>query len=153
MTTRKRWWWWVALVGAVVLVVAIPVSFRRVMGWTDSQSRWYLYIEHGVLHGNNIQSPSFPPPIRPSYGNFQFTSSPIYDPWVAFPSVETFGVNEWSFKLPLHFPFIALTFVVAWPYLPPIVKRCRRKAGLCVGCAYDLTGNESGVCPECGEAT
>ena len=27
------------------------------------------------------------------------------------------------------------------------------EAGLrtCVGCGYDLTGNESGVCPECGE--
>jgi hypothetical protein len=26
----------------------------------------------------------------------------------------------------------------------------RRKRGLCVKCAYDLTGNVSGVCPECG---
>ncbi len=27
------------------------------------------------------------------------------------------------------------------PYLPP----------LCIKCGYDLTGDESGVCPECGE--
>ena len=26
----------------------------------------------------------------------------------------------------------------------------RRSAGLCVRCGYDLTGNVSGVCPECG---
>jgi hypothetical protein len=26
----------------------------------------------------------------------------------------------------------------------------RRKMGLCVRCGYDLTGNTSGVCPECG---
>jgi len=26
----------------------------------------------------------------------------------------------------------------------------RRAAGLCEQCAYDLTGNASGVCPECG---
>ncbi len=29
-------------------------------------------------------------------------------------------------------------------------RRRLRKHGLCLGCGYDLTGNESGVCPECG---
>ena len=27
-----------------------------------------------------------------------------------------------------------------------------RKQGLCLKCGYDLTGNVSGVCPECGES-
>lgn len=33
-------------------------------------------------------------------------------------------------------------------------RRVRRnaRAGRCGGCGYDLTGNESGVCPECGAA-
>lgn len=26
------------------------------------------------------------------------------------------------------------------------------RAGFCIACGYDLTGNVSGVCPECGEA-
>jgi hypothetical protein len=30
------------------------------------------------------------------------------------------------------------------------VRRERRARGLCVRCGYDLTGNVSGVCPECG---
>jgi len=29
-------------------------------------------------------------------------------------------------------------------------RRLRRKRGKCIRCGYDLTGNESGVCPECG---
>ncbi len=29
-------------------------------------------------------------------------------------------------------------------------RRFRRERGLCERCAYDLTGNTSGVCPECG---
>ena len=29
-------------------------------------------------------------------------------------------------------------------------RRDRRKAGQCQDCGYDLTGNESGACPECG---
>ena len=33
---------------------------------------------------------------------------------------------------------------------PHELRRRRRAMGLCVGCGYDLTGNVSGVCPECG---
>jgi hypothetical protein len=29
----------------------------------------------------------------------------------------------------------------------------RRQNNLCVACGYNLTGNVSGVCPECGEKT
>ena len=29
-------------------------------------------------------------------------------------------------------------------------RRRRRKKGLCIQCGYNLTGNVSGVCPECG---
>lgn len=32
----------------------------------------------------------------------------------------------------------------------PVRRYRRRKRGLCIQCAYDLTGNESGRCPECG---
>ncbi|MDB5295282.1 MAG: hypothetical protein JWO31_1265 [Phycisphaerales bacterium] len=28
----------------------------------------------------------------------------------------------------------------------------RRRLGRCAGCGYDLTGNASGACPECGRA-
>ena len=31
----------------------------------------------------------------------------------------------------------------------PLRRYRRRKRGWCVRCGYDLTGNESGVCPEC----
>jgi hypothetical protein len=30
-------------------------------------------------------------------------------------------------------------------------RRRRAGAGRCGACGYDLTGNESGVCPECGQ--
>lgn len=32
----------------------------------------------------------------------------------------------------------------------PFSRRRRRRRGLCVGCGYDLRGNVSGVCSECG---
>jgi hypothetical protein len=33
---------------------------------------------------------------------------------------------------------------------PAEVRQRRRRTGLCSRCGYDLTGNVSGVCPECG---
>jgi uncharacterized paraquat-inducible protein A len=30
-------------------------------------------------------------------------------------------------------------------------RRQRRGKGLCLACGYNLTGNTSGICPECGE--
>ena len=43
--------------------------------------------------------------------------------------------------------FGAAAYILARPLL---AARRRRRHGLCVSCQYDLTGNESGVCPECG---
>src|SRR6476646_10429731 len=43
-----------------------------------------------------------------------------------------------------------------WAYLIALrlrdwtVRRYRMKSELCTGCGYSLTGNTSGVCPECG---
>jgi len=34
--------------------------------------------------------------------------------------------------------------------LSPCLRRSRVRVGLCHSCGYNLTGNISGVCPECG---
>ena len=51
------------------------------------------------------------------------------------------------FLLALLGAYPTYVIVRSWRASP---KR-RRRRGLCLKCAYDLTGNESGVCPECGE--
>lgn len=54
----------------------------------------------------------------------------------------------------IHFAIPALC-LGAYPLLI-IARACQRwrrlRKGLCVACGYDLTGNVSGVCPECGTA-
>jgi hypothetical protein len=41
---------------------------------------------------------------------------------------------------------------LAFPGRRLYVRRRRRRLGLCLRCGYDLTGNASGKCSECGEA-
>ena len=50
--------------------------------------------------------------------------------WLAMPSIG--GIA--GFRIARHY----------------IDRSARAAAGLCVECSYDLTGNISGVCPECG---
>ena len=48
---------------------------------------------------------------------------------------------------------IALCFVfgvVVWPMVRQRERERLAKAGRCARCGYDLTGNTSGICPECG---
>lgn len=51
--------------------------------------------------------------------------------------------------------FTPILLLAAYPviyFLILGVRRFRRRSGHCLHCDYDLTGNESGVCPECGTA-
>jgi hypothetical protein len=55
-----------------------------------------------------------------------------------------------SFALFCIFGILPASRVFAWSY-----RRWKRvqpdDGGLCTACSYNLTGNESGTCPECGK--
>ncbi len=73
-----------------------------------------------------------------------------------------FGLFQWNvFQNPdrrtyvLSLPTLVLAMLfVAFPTIAfirgPLRRRSRRRKGLCVSCGYDLTGNVTGVCSECG---
>lgn len=54
----------------------------------------------------------------------------------------------WGVTIPLWLPFllVACPTVIAWRHRSPAAE------GQCINCRYDLTGNRSGRCPECGRA-
>ncbi len=57
---------------------------------------------------------------------------------------------SWSFHIPVWLLVVGVALPIGillwlWPDR-------RTKAGFCKTCKYDLTGNVSGVCPECGTA-
>lgn len=70
-----------------------------------------------------------------------------------------FGEDEGDYSLrrvafaAIPFSYITVTLAL-YPagafFLGPARRWRRRRQGRCSNCAYDLTGNESGFCPECG---
>ena len=39
-----------------------------------------------------------------------------------------------------------------WRWVRPLGRRSKKQQLVCPHCSYDLTGNSSGICPECGAA-
>ncbi len=75
-----------------------------------------------------------PPPDREALATWIFGKAPTT--W-AISALWVLGV------VLAAYPSCALMF-------GPVRRWRRRRRGLCVGCGYNLTGNVSGVCPECG---
>jgi hypothetical protein len=144
---KLPWRWWSTVALAVTQLVIIYISFTWIIGWTDAGNRYFVYLEHGMLCGN--------PDLGrlagglPWYGMFRIFQSGVYVPWTFFPE---FNLARSSFRFPLHLIVIVLLPILVYPFLPFATRRYRRKHGLCLHCGYDLTGNISGVCPECGTA-
>ena len=61
----------------------------------------------------------------------------------------TMSGHIYSCDLPLWIPFVMVAVPSAWLWWR---GRRRFAAGCCQHCGYDLTGNASGICPECGTA-
>ena len=82
--------------------------------------------------------------IEPSaYGWFlafvpgQITSTGAFGSW-----------RLWTFPLWIPLVVIGIPTLLLWH-----VEQCSAPPGYCQTCTYDLTGNTSGFCPECGAAT
>ena len=78
--------------------------------------------------------------------------SPVRD-----PAYDYRGLRIVWFCYPHKRLWIPLAMFSAYPSVAfirgPLRRYRRRKRGLCVRCGYDLTGNVSGACSECGEGT
>ena len=61
------------------------------------------------------------------------------------------GFGYWAI-VPMWEPLLLFGIYPAIAFIRgPLRRHRRRKKGLCLKCGYNLTGNESGICPECGE--
>jgi len=78
---------------------------------------------------------------------YQPTLATVYDG--VHTGVVSRGVLFW---VPLYAPILVFGSFPAWLIIRNSRRKRRRCATGCKTCRYDLTGNMSGVCPECGTA-
>lgn len=107
------------------------------------ESHWVLFLDPGGLIID--------------YGVYTWRTAPrqYFSPRVAgfaYAHHQTTNQEYRSVRIPY---WALLLLFVTYPTVAfirgPLRRYRRRKKGLCVACGYDLTGNESGVCSECGD--
>jgi hypothetical protein len=161
---------WMGLVLSLVVVAAWLVS--QPWGWvywrqTYTSHPLFLAVEmrRGILwvnycrviavtSGNDF---SIPQPDLVLFRVFRDTNSAgvPFDLWriPASQLAPRVGSAEfsrgWYFSLPLWMPFLLVAVPTGCLWWRD--RRRRIPPGHCQRCGYNLTGNVSGVCPECGE--
>ena len=72
---------------------------------------------------------------------------------VKFPTLENYFTSDgaWSVGIPLTYLFI-LFAILPGVWAIRFYRTRRTPEGHCISCGYNLAGNTSGVCPECGTA-
>jgi hypothetical protein len=128
--------------GGGVYLVAQEVSQAPDGSWT-AQVTGYGRLE--IRAGNTAMAAAIPPPQASGFSASNALSVRMMPDALCTITYRAVGLPFWFLCLITAVPASRLC-VHAW--------RRRRKArrGLCARCGYDLTGNVSGVCPECGTA-
>ncbi|GJM24122.1 MAG: hypothetical protein DHS20C16_05370 [Phycisphaerae bacterium] len=119
----------------IALSVALAVCWivARVSMVMYGASRFHVFLRHGGLeyyfHGETEASGLT---IR----------KPSYGVWTRWPSYKK---GSGYTKIPFWILFVPSILITIWLW-----RTSRILPGKCWNCRYDLTGNVSGTCPECG---
>jgi len=81
-----------------------------------------------------------------TYSEFSFITSPQNN--------SDFRLHFRCLETPAWLPVLLFSTYPIFSFVHgPLLRFRRLRRGLCVKCKYDLEGNTSGTCPECGTAT
>lgn len=129
-TPARRIAKWIGTVLCLLIVCAF--GFTQFRSISLSTSDWMT-----GMTGGGVIFRSWSLQMGPEFFNVTPRSAGmIWQPgWIG----KTLYLPFWS----IHIPILLFTTVL-WRADRP------RKVGQCDSCSYDLTGNQSGICPECG---
>lgn len=135
-------------IGGLILLTTIFEFYAWRQLWElDNISVRYSNGSIGIIKSDVYPPMSFGVQFRfksPSRWNWRLALWPRYG-----RATNNFRKTYYAFcYLPLWMPLLLFGSVSAFFYHR--LQR-RRRAGHCLKCDYNLTGNTSGICPECGE--
>lgn len=131
---------------AVILVVWFVGRWRgATLGFAGSKEACEIGLGQGRLHYSRVRGS-----LRRSipWEGWHFTHDALPQPgWTWLPVRRDIGTIS-LLVLPLWIPFLVLALPTGWLFY---LDR-RAVPGHCPKCRYDLRGNTTTVCPECGHA-
>ncbi len=158
---RRRLPLLLGVMACALIGVTFFVSRQLTIGWASPARHHMLAIEGGEIRyvwGWPTGNPRYWPAAGWHTESRHLRALPAWWPWKRTNTwwfrngqsrSDTGAILNWKWvAAPLWLPFLSTVVltVLVW-------RRRRLLPGLCENCAYDLTGNESGICPECGIPT
>jgi hypothetical protein len=115
----------------------------------DDEASWRRVVESEPTWGRMSHRPF--PAVYPRWTPGEREWSGAGFQWTR---IERLGADSWSIQRSVVVPYwlpclLAGLAPAAWGRAR-LVRSRRARRGLCLSCGYDLTGNASGTCPECG---
>jgi hypothetical protein len=135
---------WSGLTASILLLVLWPVSAHYSTAFTTKKAGIIGIIEGGQLRCTAKRG-------RPVYGDAAiFSLTIVRSPGTGYLKKEI-SVKASNEYVTLRVPLWVIVLGVGLPTAALFwLGRKRIKPGHCAKCQYDLRGNVSGVCPECG---
>lgn len=160
-----------ATVFAIASATALIVSWFVPLQWdfaSGRQRHWVICVQRGGLCIANVlytgderyrkmliastvysNSATWLPRISTDASSMLIVANPdprLNDPGGLFSYY--YSVN--ILTVPLYLMTLLLAAFPTWEIVRSLQRRCRNQAGCCINCGYNLKGNTSGICPECG---
>ena len=134
--TMVTWVW--SQVAECLVWYAYPDGGTEKFGWYEGSLYYHTtnarYKQPGWHWMMRTVSDLDPNGVVPGYAGYGF--------------FHRFRNNTIAIRVPLYVPLLCFGTIAVYLTL----RRRPRKPGTCHACGYNLTGNTSGVCPECGTA-
>ncbi len=139
--TRGRWrrrGRWIGPILIALFGAAFWYSREHACEWIAPSDKIIIDLRAGAIGAYWKSTIRWNGPPQRGFRTFRHSTPLHWKPWA----------RNWGFCLPLWIPLTLLAALTAWGWLPirPYPP------GRCMRCGYDLTGNTTGRCPECGSA-
>src|ERR1051325_555774 len=136
---------WLSSAALALVVLCTIASLFSVYITIGGAANWRIAIVAGALGLTESSTPNNWPNFRPGYQSWgEFSKQWRY--CGLWPRHESRGT--WRRTLvPLWIPLVVLASSTLWLWR---LDRRRARPGHCPKCGYNLTGNVTGVCSECG---